>query len=1137
MGNRPNHAPAHARAESIRRRLAAWLSSLVLVATQVLGTFASCAMPTEALAAEAVGSHVEIVNAGDSGFEDQAIWTAGSGPDAPWAFCLEPGVNGQSGDSVVQDAVGATVRGWVCINDTGQDPTPDQYKQLDQNKVTLLALVQDYLQNSYGDGELMGGELYVMTQRCFWELSEHDFDLDRMAACRGHHISDKAKGIVVAASDQLKARMAEGSVIGRGRFYSKPNGTQQCARFWLEPARGDLEIAKTSTRPQVSAGNGCYNLAGAEYGVFRDEGCTDRAATIVTDAGGRGKATGLLAGRYYVRETTPAPGFALDETVRAVDVPAGAVARADVADAPQTCQVDVAVVKRDAESGETPTGAATLAGAEFRIDYYAGSYDLGSLPASPQKSFTVTTADDGTARLGQELPLGTVAVQETKAPEGYLLNSQVEVRRITGEGTGVHVSTYDAPVVADAPIRGGLSFVKADEGTQGRMAGVAFKLTSQSTGESHVIVTDENGMFDSEENAHSTRTNASDSALGEDGEVTDEGKLDPAAGIWFGNGDVDDARGALPYGTYLLEELRCAANQGHRLVSTTLRVSRDARTYALGTFDDERVSIATTLSYGEDEKTCPAAEGVELTDAVEYEGLEPGHGYRVRGELHDIDEDGRDLGVVASAEGSFAPQLSSGTQELRFVLDASQLGGHRLVAFERVYDGDDLLAEHADPDDEGQSVRVPRIATTLTGNAGHEADASAQSVKLTDTVAYRNLEPGNEYLLQGTLHVKGDDGSDLGAATDDAGEPICAQVAFTPDVRDGFAEVVFEFTGVALAGKDVVAFESLERNGIQYAVHADIEDEGQTVDFPRLRTTATAALTDDHITPRSASQHIVDVVEHENLVPGAEYELAGEVHLRGEDGSDEGVVAQQRATFVPEGPDGSQELEFEVDASGLGARTLVVFEELYRAGERVGSHADIDDEGQSVRVPDLGTELLSDNGKKELDWREVGQETTLVDTVTYRNLICDKVYRVEGALHLKDENGEDAGVLKASDGSLVTASAEFTADAADGTATVEFRFKAPDLAGKQLVAFESLYSEDVLLAVHADIEDEAQTVTFGQPPTSNPPAEPREPSAPGVPKTGDVSLPVIACCILGGLLTFTAWAIVRAGSMYEEDEL
>ena len=83
MGNRPNHAPAHARAESIRRRLAAWLSSLVLVATQVLGAFASCAMPTEALAAEAVGSHVEIVNAGDSGFEDQAIWTAGSGPDAP----------------------------------------------------------------------------------------------------------------------------------------------------------------------------------------------------------------------------------------------------------------------------------------------------------------------------------------------------------------------------------------------------------------------------------------------------------------------------------------------------------------------------------------------------------------------------------------------------------------------------------------------------------------------------------------------------------------------------------------------------------------------------------------------------------------------------------------------------------------------------------------------------------------------------------------------------------------------------------------------------------------------------------------------------------------------------------------------
>ena len=175
--------------------------------------------------------------------------------------------------------------------------------------------------------------------------------------------------------------------------------------------------------------------------------------------------------------------------------------------------------------------------------------------------------------------------------------------------------------------------------------------------------------------------------------------------------------------------------------------------------------------------------------------------------------------------------LSSGSQKVSFSLSTAGLEGMRLVAYERLYDGDDLLAEHADADDEGQSVRVPGISTELTGAAGHAADVATGIVRLTDVVEYENLEPGCAYELQGVLHVRGANGEDAGAALDEHGSEIRARAEFTPEGRDGTAEVVFEFKAPDLAGSTVVAFESLSRDGKTYAAHADIADESQTVTF------------------------------------------------------------------------------------------------------------------------------------------------------------------------------------------------------------------------------------------------------------------------------------------------------------------
>lgn len=789
-----------------RRRAGALAASVVLVISQALGLVGACA--PESAMAEEPGSVVQIEPIYLNDELGQGIFCAS--PGGARVFCVEGCVKGQEGRAVAEELLGSTTRydagGYISRHAWTQDA------------ITEAALIQEYV-NAHWPTEQADN----LNQRYLWAYTRGDFSLDSV-------VSDKESvdGRGDPAATVAWVRENKHAFVGHGMLYRRDNEKQSSARLWVEPAVGDLEIQKASSDDSTTAGNVLYTLAGAEFGVYSDEACSVLAATMTTDAAGRAKATGLAAGAYWVRETKPPQGFALDKTVHKVDVPAGDVARLKLEDAPQTCPVAVAVEKLDGETGES---GQDLAGAEFRLDFYAGAYELDGLPESPSATFMLTTGEDGKARLDESLPLGTVVVTETRAPEGYVLNDVPALVRIAPDGDQTEVHTYQAPSIADKRIRGDLFFVKADEDSQRRMANVAFLLTSEKTGERHVLVTDENGCFDSSDIPHSRRANANDAALADDGKTVDSSILDATAGVWFGGTSPDDSQGALPFGTYTLQELRCEENRGHRLVSTVLRVSRDGKRYELGTLDNKQPAVTTTLSFSGGEKICPAGTEVELIDAVGYENLERGREYRLEGELHAINKEGKDTGVVADARQSFSPMLSCGLQKVSFSLSTAGLEGMRLVAYERLYDGDDLLAEHADADDEGQSVRVPGISTELTGAAGHAADVATGIVRLTDVVEYENLEPGCAYELQGVLHVRGANGEDAGAALDEHGSEIRARAEFTPEGRDGTAEVVFEFKAPDLAGSTVVAFESLSRDGKTYAAHADIADESQTVTF------------------------------------------------------------------------------------------------------------------------------------------------------------------------------------------------------------------------------------------------------------------------------------------------------------------
>ena len=236
--------------------------------------------------------------------------------------------------------------------------------------------------------------------------------------------------------------------------------------------------------------------------------------------------------------------------------------------------------------------------------------------------------------------------------------------------------------------------------------------------------------------------------------------------------------------------------------------------------------IGTTASF-EGEKEIDPLDKVTLTDTVSYKDLTPGKEYRVTGVLMDK-SNGKELlinGEKVTAEATFVATEASGSVDVTFIFDATGLHGKGIVVFEDLYRENALLATHADINDEGQTVKIknPEIGTKATADSKKEI--TADKITITDVVSYKDLTPGKEYKLTGMLMNK---------ATNDKllidGKEITAEATFTPKAPTGEVEMTFTFDARELTAEtEVVVFETLYRDGIEIAVHADIEDEGQTV--------------------------------------------------------------------------------------------------------------------------------------------------------------------------------------------------------------------------------------------------------------------------------------------------------------------
>ena len=373
---------------------------------------------------------------------------------------------------------------------------------------------------------------------------------------------------------------------------------------------------------------------------------------------------------------------------------------------------------------------------------------------------------------------------------------------------------------------------------------------------------------------------------------------------------------------------------------------------------------------------------------------------------------------------------------------------------------------------------VPKIGTTALDAATTDNIGShGKKVKLVDKVSYKQLSEGETYTVKGKLMDKA-----TGQPLLVNGREVTAEKTFTVtnanstitgDGASGSVDLEYEVDSTVLVGKTTVVFEHLYYDGKEIATHADIDDEGQSVHFPKIGTTAKSRETNSNLGMPRANETIVDTVKYENLVIGKVYTVKGKLMdkatkqpIKDEHGNE--ITASK--TFTATSKNGSVDLEYTYNSLNRQGKTTVVFEDMYHNDKLVATHSDINDEGQSIEYPNIHTKA---------DVKQIGKlkdgNITIVDKVFYKNLTIGKVYTVKGKL-MDKATGQPLLV----NGREVTAEKTFTATSKTGSIEVEFTLPAKVLQGKTTVVFEDMYNDGVKIATHSDITDINQTIAIGR---------------------------------------------------------
>ena len=790
------------------------------------------------------------------------------------------------------------------------------------------------------------------------------------------------------------------------------------------------EATITKVDAETGAAQGDASIAGAVYGVYHGSDLIDQ---YTTNASGQFTTKEYVCGdNWYIQEISPSSGYLLDTT----KYPVGAEPdkytlehnQIPIGVKEQAIKGKIQIHKQYETLEGTPKDEAA---AEFQVYLKsAGSYDK----AKASERDTIITSASGYA-VTKNMPYGTYIVHQTKGGAGREFVDDFEVV------ISANNQTYSYELLNELK-NGQLKIIKTSD--DGKVEGIQFRVTRLADNYSKVYTTDASGLI-----------------------------LTETLPIF------EDNEGKTKY-QYRVEELDTKETFGYALPDPQI-VTLEEGDIAEVNFHNVPLEIGTMAKFEDGTKDTQSAQDIVLVDTVRYTGLQVGKEYKLSGVLMNkatakpfLDFDGNEV----TAEATFTPTDADGTVDVTFMFSSLHLKQDtEVVVFETLYREDIELATHAQIDDEGQTVkiRVPEIGTTATSEDGHRVDPLGE-VTIFDEVSYTNLKPEKEYTVSGVLMDKA-----TGKAFLDAdGKEIKAETTFTPTQPTGTVTVEFVFNATGLHGKEVVAFETLYYEGIELATHAEINDEGQTVELKNPQISTVAVTEDGSKTTLTADDvQITDTISYSDLTVGVEYRMTGILmdKATGKPFLDfDGNEVTAEATFTPADADGTVELTFTFDSRQLDEDTkLVVFDELYRADTLLAVHKDIDAEDQTVeiRVPKIGTTATSEDGHRVDPLGEV----TIFDEVSYTNLKPEKEYTVSGVLM---DKATGKAFLDA-DGKEIKAETTFIAETKNGSVGVTFIFDATGLHGKEIVVFEDLYRENVLLATHTDINDEGQTVKIKNP--------------------------------------------------------
>lgn len=231
---------------------------------------------------------------------------------------------------------------------------------------------------------------------------------------------------------------------------------------WLD--FGYIDLHKKSANEIMTNGNTCYTLEGAKYGIYSEN---TLVGTLITDKNGYAKSDILPVGKYIVKETDASTGYDIDEESYNVTVVKDQTVTANSNEKPKNDPIGIEIVKNDAETLGEPQGDATLEDAEFTVKYYNKEYDKDNLPSKATRTWVLKTKKQASGKYiaglaksflkeGSDelyyddenpcLPLGTISIEETKAPKGYLLKGYKLT--VTDTATGKVTSVTDGKFVA-----------------------------------------------------------------------------------------------------------------------------------------------------------------------------------------------------------------------------------------------------------------------------------------------------------------------------------------------------------------------------------------------------------------------------------------------------------------------------------------------------------------------------------------------------------------------------------------------------------------------------------------------------------------------------------------------------------------